>query len=143
MEIVSSTRLFFLVMVLATLIGLAPTVFANEPQRAGKENLVTMNFDNADISVVARFISAITGKNFVIDESVRGKVSIIAPARVTPAQAFCIFQSALQLKGFATVGAGPVIKIVPSRDARSFAPVTESRTPAGVCAESEAGATQY
>ena len=43
-----------------------------------------MNFQNVDIPVLAKFISEITGKNFVLDESVRGKVSIISPTKVTP-----------------------------------------------------------
>jgi hypothetical protein len=43
--------------------------------------------------------------------------------------------SALQLKGLAAVGAGPVIKIMPARDARTFAPLTRSQTPAGECAQ--------
>jgi len=128
-------RLFFALSALATLIGLEPAIFAGEFRSGSKENLITMNFDNVDISVLAKFMSEITGKNFVLDESVSGKVSIIAPTRVTPEQAYCIFESALQVKGFATVGAGPVIKILPSRDARAYASLTRSQTPAGLCAQ--------
>ncbi len=113
----------------------APTLFAGAAHSGGKEPLVTMNFDNVEISTVAKFISEITGKNFVLDESVRGKVTVIAPARVTPAQAYCIFMSALQLKGLAAVNAGPVIKIMPARDARTFAPLSGSATPAGECGQ--------
>ena len=47
-------------------------------------NLITMNFQDVDISVLAKFISDITGKNFVIDEGVQGKVSVISPTKVTP-----------------------------------------------------------
>src|ERR1700719_1080003 len=72
---------------------------------------ITTNFQNVDIPVLAKFISELTGKNFLVDESVRGKVSIISPTKVTPAQAYSIFQSVLQVKGFTTVQAGPVIKI--------------------------------
>jgi general secretion pathway protein D len=128
-------RLFFWLLVLAVPIGQGPAIFGAEPRTGSKENLITMNFENVDISVLAKFIGKITGKNFVLDESVRGKVSIVAPTRVTPSQAYCIFESALQLKGFATVGAGPVIKIMPSRDARAWASVTRSQTPAGECAQ--------
>jgi type II secretory pathway component GspD/PulD (secretin) len=32
-----------------------------------------MNFQNVDLPVLAKFISEITGKNFVIDENVRGR----------------------------------------------------------------------
>jgi len=83
------------------------------------QNLITMNFQDVDIPVLAKFISEITGRNFVIDESVRGKVTIISPTKVTPEQAYSIFQSVLQVKGFTTVQAGKVIKIVPGFD-RSF-----------------------
>src|SRR5690242_9834649 len=99
--------------------GAAPEGVPAEPSaRAGSQDLITMNFQNVDIPVLAKFISEITGKNFVVDESVRGKVSIISPTKVTPAQAYSIFQSVLQVKGFTTVQAGPVIKIVPARQVR-------------------------
>lgn len=91
--------------------------------------LITMNFQNVDIPVLAKFISEITGKNFVIDESVRGKVSIISPTKVTPEQAYSIFQSVLQVKGYTTVSAGAVIKIVPARQVRESAALTESQRP--------------
>src|SRR6202040_655860 len=93
------------------------------------QNLITMNFQDVDIPVLAKFISEITGKNFVVDESVRGKVSIISPTKVTPSQAYSIFQSVLQLKGFTTVKAGSIIKIEPSRDVRQSAELTTSQVP--------------
>jgi general secretion pathway protein D len=93
------------------------------------QNMITMNFQNVDIPVLAKFISEITGKNFIVDESVRGKVSIISPTKVTPDQAYQIFQSVLQLKGFTTVQAGKVIKIIPSRNVRQSAPLTQSQQP--------------
>lgn len=104
-------------------------LWAAETARPHDQNLITMNFQNVDIPVLAKFISEITGKNFVIDQSVRGKVSIISPSKVTPEQAYSIFQSVLQLKGFATVKAGPVIKIVPARQVRETAALTTSQQP--------------
>ena len=92
-------------------------------------NEITMNFQNVDIPVLAKFISEITGKNFLIDESVRGKISIISPSKVTPDQAYQIFQSVLQLKGFTTQTVGQVIKIIPSRNVRQAAPLSESQRP--------------
>ena len=90
---------------------------------------ITMNFQNVDIPVLAKFISELTGKNFLVDESVRGKISIISPSKVTPDQAYQIFQSVLQLKGFTTQQAGQIIKIIPSRNVRQAAPLTESQQP--------------
>jgi general secretion pathway protein D len=93
---------------------------------------ITMNFQDVDLPVLAKFISEITGKNFILDESVRGKVSVISPTKVTPDQAYQIFQSVLQIKGFTTTQAGSVIKIIPSRDVRNSAQLTQSQVPAEV-----------
>ena len=91
------------------------TAVANGPRAVGDQDLITMNFQNVDLPVLAKFISEITGKNFVLDENVRGRVSIISPTRVTPEQAYSIFQSVLQVKGFTTVQAGSIIKMPPAR----------------------------
>src|SRR5579875_3118907 len=109
-------------------------VSSNATQRSGgqstsSQEMLTMNFQDVDIGVLAKFISEITGKNIVLDESVRGKVSIISPTKVTPTQAYHIFQSVLQLKGFTTVEAGPVVKIVPLRAARESAAVSQAPMP--------------
>jgi general secretion pathway protein D len=116
----------------------AALLFATSPIRSSAaesaglppQNTITMNFQNVDIPVLAKFISEITGRNFIIDESVRGKVTIISPTKVTPEQAYSIFQSVLQVKGFTTVQAGKIIKIEPARNVRSNAALTNSQTPA-------------
>ena len=105
------------------------TAVTNGPRAVGDQDLITMNFQNVDLPVLAKFISEITGKNFVLDENVRGRVSIISPTRVTPEQAYSIFQSVLQVKGFTTVQAGSIIKIIPSRDVRQSAELTQSQQP--------------
>ena len=124
-----------MVLGLVLVLGLPAGAVSN---RAENGNLITMNFQDVDISVLAKFISEITGKNFIIDEGVRGKVTIISPTKVTPEQAYSIFKSVLQIKGFTTVESGPVIRIIPSRDARGSAQITFSQTPAN-----QAGADEY
>ena len=109
--------------------NLRSPAFGADPTGLPEHNTITMNFQNVDIPVLAKFISEITGRNFIIDESVRGKVTIISPSKVTPEQAYSIFQSVLQVKGFTTVQAGKIIKIVPARNVRSSAELTASQTP--------------
>lgn len=82
-------------------------------------NLVRIDFENVDLQAMVRFISKITGKNFIVDDSVRGKVSIVTPDKVSVDQAYQIFLSVLNLKGFTVVQAGPAIKIIPTKDARN------------------------
>jgi general secretion pathway protein D len=83
-------------------------------------NLVRIDFENVDLQAMVRFISKITGKNFIVDDSVRGKVSIVTPDKVNVDQAYQIFLSVLNLKGFTAVQAGPAIKIIPTKDARNL-----------------------
>lgn len=126
-------NMFALVLTLVVLLG-APASWAQHatpphngfaPETNGKksvppppDNLVTMNFQDIDIPVLVQFISELTHKNFIVDEKVRGKVTIISPTKVTAEEAYAIFQSVLQVKGFTTVQSGRVVKIVPSKDAK-------------------------
>jgi general secretion pathway protein D len=109
-----------------------PGVLADTPPSPSGDQRITMNFQNVDIPVLVKFISQITGTNFVLDESVRGRVSVISPTPVTKGQAYSIFLSVLQLKGLTTVQAGKVIKIVPARNVRESATLTQSQEPAEI-----------
>jgi len=64
-------------------------------------------------------MSELTGKNFVVDQRVRGKVTIISPSRISVSEAYKVFESVLEVHGYATVKAGKIIKIIPSPDARA------------------------
>ncbi|BBO72819.1 type II secretion system protein GspD [Desulfosarcina widdelii] len=85
----------------------------------GSQRFVSIDFNNVDISVFIKFISELTNKNFVIDQRVKGKVTIISPSKISVAEAYKVFESVLDVHGFATVEAGKVIKIIPSPDART------------------------
>ncbi|NOY53578.1 MAG: type II secretion system secretin GspD [Deltaproteobacteria bacterium] len=108
------TRTFFYTVLLVSMIILpwvrTPVVSAEE--------LITMNFEDADIRILIKFISEITQKNFIIDDKVKGKVTIISPEKVTIPEAYNVFESILDLKGFTLIPAGQVIKIVPSSEAK-------------------------
>jgi general secretion pathway protein D len=79
---------------------------------------VTIDFDNVDIQVFVKFVSELTGKNFVIDDKVKGKVTIVSPKKISIDEVYKVFESVLEVYGFATVPAGDVIKIVPAQTAR-------------------------
>lgn len=80
---------------------------------------VTFNLSNVEIANVAKFVSDVTGKNFMFDERVTGKITIIAPTKISADDAFKLFVSVLRLKGFALVPSGvDAYKIVPAAEAR-------------------------
>lgn len=92
----------------------------SHPARSQKaqEKYVTLDFDNVNIEVFVKFISELTGKNFIIDDKVRGKVTIFSPRKILLRDVYKVFLSVLEINGFATVPVGDIIKIVPSATAR-------------------------
>ncbi len=97
------------------------------PSAGASQRFVSIDFNNVDISVFIKFISELTGRNFVIDQRVKGKVTIISPSKISVAEAYKVFESVLDVHGFATVEAGKLIKIIPSPDARTKSIETRSR----------------
>ena len=91
-----------------------------EPEDVSNENfpdlIESFDFPNAEIADVVKAISELTGKNFIIDPSVSGKITIIAPSRITKAEAYKAFLSALAMKGFTIVPSGKFLKIKPARN---------------------------
>ena len=79
---------------------------------------LSMDFTDVELPVLIKFMSEQTKKNFIFDERVQGKITIISPRRVTLDEAYEVFLSVLQAKGFTTVTQGNTIKIVSAREAR-------------------------
>jgi general secretion pathway protein D len=83
------------------------------------EQFVSIDFNNVDINLFIKFMSELTGTNFVVDNNVKGKVTIISPARISLDEAYRVFESVLEVNGFTTIKAGQVVKIVPAPEART------------------------
>ena len=65
---------------------------------------VTLDFQDTELSDVINMISRLTKKNFLFDDRVRGRVTVISPSPVTAAEAYRVFEAILQVKGFTTTG---------------------------------------
>jgi len=78
----------------------------------------SFDYPNADIADIVKAISELTGKNFIVDPQVRGKITIIAPSRITVAEAYKAFLSALAINGLALVPGDGFIKIKQARAAQ-------------------------
>jgi general secretion pathway protein D len=102
-------------------ISLAPAT-GQEKQTAPA--YITMNFKDVDLQVFIKFISELTGKNFLIDPNVKGTVTIISPQKVTVDEVYKVFLSVLDVNGFTVIEAGEVTKIVPAATAKTKATET-------------------
>jgi len=79
---------------------------------------VTLNFKNADIRAFIEFVAGFSGKNFLVDNRVKGKVTIVSPTPISEEHAYEVFLSVLEVNGFAAVTSGSVIKIVPRAESK-------------------------
>lgn len=83
------------------------------------EQKVAFNFVDVDLPAITKFISEITKKNFIYDERVKGKVTIITPSKLSIEDAFNLFTSVLELKGFTVIPTGfDAYKIIPSTEVK-------------------------
>lgn len=82
------------------------------------ETIESFDFPNVEITDVINAISELTGKNFIIDPGVRGKITIVAPSKITVAEAYKAFLSALAINGFTVVPSGSFLKIKSARNAQ-------------------------
>jgi general secretion pathway protein D len=82
-------------------------------------DLYALDFNNVELAVVIDAIAKLTNKNFIYDDRVRGRVTIVSPTPMTIEQAYAVFESVLQVKGFTTVTSpGGAIKVIPVREAK-------------------------
>jgi general secretion pathway protein D len=79
---------------------------------------VTLDFKDIELADLIQTVSEMTGKNFIYDDTVKGKVSIISPTQMSMTEAYNLFLTVLNAKGFAVVPAGKVNKVVPTRDVK-------------------------
>jgi general secretion pathway protein D len=80
---------------------------------------VSLDFNDVELSVFVRFISELTGKNFVLDEVVKkagGKISVYSPTKVTHDQAYSMFVAALEVSRLTVITKGNVHQIVAMGD---------------------------
>lgn len=98
---------------------LAVSVLSPAFAETKKPEKVTFNFVDVELPAITKFISDITKKNFIFDDRVKGKITIIAPSKLSTDEAFNLFTSVLELKGFTIVPSGvDAYKIIPSSEAK-------------------------
>lgn len=87
----------------------------NNPGMA--DELISVNFDQVDIRTVLKTIGDITGINFVVDENVRGTITVMSPTKVRLGEVYNVLESILEVLGYAAVPSGGFVKIVPRVEA--------------------------
>ena len=77
---------------------------AAEPQaQAAASSYVNFSFDQVDIRLLVKLVGDITGKRFVVDDSITGKVTVVTPSRVPTDEVYALFLSILESTGYSVV----------------------------------------
>ncbi|ADO45660.1 general secretion pathway protein D [Hydrogenobacter thermophilus TK-6] len=98
---------------------------AQEQKKTGK---VYLNFQNADISAIAKFMSELTGKNIVLDPNVKGSLTISSAKPVSIREAWDLFVLSLSMQGYGVIEERGFVRIVPLGQATSFASLKRPST---------------
>ncbi len=85
---------------------------------ASKEVITDFNFPDADIMDIAKTLGKLTGKNFILDKEVKGRVSIISNSPITVSDAWRAFLTSLDMNGLAIVPTGKYLRIMRQNDAK-------------------------
>ncbi len=88
------------------------------PAATTDSNLVAVDLEDVDLRVFIKFVSEATGRVFLLDDRVRGQVSVRFTNKIPIDQLHDVLASVLELKGFAAIPAGPITKIVPLSTAK-------------------------
>jgi general secretion pathway protein D len=94
--------------------GLALLVLFAAPVRAE----ITLNLKDADISTLIATVSEVTGKNFIVDARVKGKVTVISSSPMSSDGLYETILAVLSVNGFAAIPSGDTIKIIPEATAK-------------------------
>ncbi len=79
---------------------------------------ITLNLKDADINALIGTVAEVTGRNFIVDPRVKGKVTVISSRPMDAEEVYQVFLSILKVHGFAAVPSGAVIKILPDVSAK-------------------------
>ena len=93
------------------------------PEDISNENfpdeIESFNFPSASVSDLAGAIGKLTGMNFIMPEAIKAKkITIIAPSKITVAEAYKAFLSALAINKMTVVRSGAFWKIMETENAR-------------------------
>lgn len=82
------------------------------------EQPVSLNFVDTEVEAVVRALSRATGRQFLVDPRVKGKLTLVSEGQVPARTAYRMLTSALRMQGFSVVDVDGVSQVVPEADAK-------------------------
>ena len=76
-------------------------------------NALTLNLKNMEMVTLINTVSQVTGKNFIVDPRVKGKVNVVSTTEIDNDEFYHLFLSILQVHGYIAVEGDGFAKILP------------------------------
>jgi len=93
----------------------------NQPSRiVEQDGKVQLNLNNVDVEVIIKYLARFSGEHYLIDPTVKGKISIMANKPVTRQEAIIILEEALIFNNFTIMKNGLAKYVIPTRFAKQY-----------------------
>jgi general secretion pathway protein D len=83
------------------------------PAQTSNAAYVNFSFDQVDLRLLAKLVGEMTGKRFVVDNSISGKVTVVSPPQIPIDEIYPLFLSILESSGYSVVEKENAYYLVP------------------------------
>ena len=118
----ASIAILSLMLTIVPAISMAQSTSNNNSQSVPRNanDKLTLNFQDADIHALINAVSKITGKNFIVDPRVKGKVTLVSSEELGPDQIYEVFLSVLDVHNIVAIEANGLVKLLPKAVAKTI-----------------------
>lgn len=105
------------------LLFISSAVLSQEPLRRIPDGMFMPNFRDVEIADFLKTMAQVTRRNILVDDSIKGKITVVAYKPIPVSEALSFMKRVLEVRGFAVIEEGGLIKISKTAEA-----VSQSRT---------------
>lgn len=118
----ASIAILSLMLTIVPAISMAQSTTNNNSQSVPRNanDKLTLNFQDADIHALINAVSKITGKNFIVDPRVKGKVTLVSSEELGPDQIYEVFLSVLDVHNIVAIESNGLVKLLPKAVAKTI-----------------------
>lgn len=101
------------------LLLLSTAILSQEPPRRIPDGMFLPNFRDVEIADFLKTMAQVTRRNILVDDSIKGKITVVAYKPIPVSEALAFMKRVLEVRGFAVIEEGGLIKISKTTEAVS------------------------
>lgn len=111
---VNKSRALVLILLL-----ISTAILSQEPPRRIPDGMFLPNFRDVEIADFLKTMAQVTRRNILVDDSIKGKITVVAYKPIPVSEALAFMKRVLEVRGFAVIEEGGLIKISKTTEAVS------------------------